>query len=575
MRNWLFLLVFIGLRANSQTLVVDAAGHGDFTTVQAAINSLPDSAPVPRRIVIRNGIYHEKLFIEKNNLILEGEDRAKTILTFAIARDAWRCDHKDDWGVATLNLKGSDITLLNLSIVNSYGFDNKAASMAVPCGVDSVKVVGRQGHQMALRSLGTTRLKVINCTLRAFGGDTVSPWNVTAGMFYFKDCFMEGGVDFYCPRGWAYAEHCTFLTDNGPACIWHDGSVDPDSKTVLKDCTFTGYDGFKLGRYHRDAQFYLIDCHFAGNMADTDIYLVPTPLAPRWGHRVYYAGCDKKGRAYTWYADNLDKAPGAPHPQDITPDWVFHNQWKPADTTGNDKTVLLDYYFNNERHKDATGASVRYHYTWEDTANSGFSTWGQLFRMNGAHTDSLPTAPTASTLKKASVYIIVDPDDDREVPSPNYPDEHDITAIANWVEAGGVLVLMSNDSANCEFPHFNRLAARFGIHFNFDDYHKVAGNNYEMGAFLLPDNDTIFRTTKKIFIKELSTLQLSGAAHPVYTDSGHVIMAVARIGKGTVFAVGDPWFYNEYINGRKLPADFENYNAARDLAQWLLTKAKN
>jgi unsaturated rhamnogalacturonyl hydrolase len=236
------------------------------------------------------------------------------------------------------------------------------------------------------------------------------------------------------------------------------------------------------------------------------------------------------------------------------------------------KTVMLDYYFNNEHRRDASGVSVRYHYTWEDTANSGFSTWGRIFRAAGAHTDSLPVAPTLENLKNASVYIIVDPDDEKEVPAPNYPDEHDIAAIGHWVKAGGVLVLMSNDSANCEFPHFNHLAEHFGIHFNFNDYHKVTGNHYEMGAFTLPENDTIFRTTKKIYIKELSTLQLSGAARPVYVDSGNTIMAVARIGKGAVFAVGDPWFYNEYIDDRKLPADFQNYNAAGDLARWLLNQ---
>jgi unsaturated rhamnogalacturonyl hydrolase len=236
------------------------------------------------------------------------------------------------------------------------------------------------------------------------------------------------------------------------------------------------------------------------------------------------------------------------------------------------KTVMLDYYFNNERHKDAAGNLVRYHYTWEDTANTGFSTWGRIFHAAGAYTDSLPVAPTTANLERASIYIIVDPDDEKEVPFPNYPTETDIAAIENWVRAGGVLVLMGNDSANCEFPHFNHLAERFGIHFNFNDYHKVTGNHYEMGAFRIPENDTIFRTTKKIYIKELSTLQLTGVARPIFTDSGNTIMAVARIGKGTVFAVGDPWFYNEYTDGRKLPADFQNYNAAGDLARWLLNQ---
>jgi unsaturated rhamnogalacturonyl hydrolase len=238
-----------------------------------------------------------------------------------------------------------------------------------------------------------------------------------------------------------------------------------------------------------------------------------------------------------------------------------------------EKTVLLDYYFNNERRKDITGTSIRYHYTWEDRANSGFSLWGHLFRQYGAHTDSLPVAPTAENLKKAAVYIIVDPDDDREVPDPHYLMPVEIGVIGDWVKAGGVLVLMSNDSANAEFEHFNVLAGTFGIQFNFDDYHKVIGNNYAMGAFTFTGKDVIFRTAHKVYIKELSTLGLRPPAQAQYTDDGHVILAVARVGKGTVFAVGDPWFYNEYTDGRKLPPDFENYNAARDLAQWLLRQA--
>ncbi|HEY6900887.1 MAG TPA: pectate lyase [Puia sp.] len=292
-------------------VVVDASGHGDFVTVQAAINSLPGGGG---RIFIRKGVYHEQLFIEKDNIILEGESREGTIITFSLARDDWRKEHKDDWGVATMNLRGSDITLKNLTVQNMYGFESS---------------VNREGHQMALRSFQTTRLKVLNCILKAYGGDTVSPWNVGAGMFYFKDCVMEGGVDFYCPRGWAYAEHCSFIADCGPACIWHDGSADSDSRTVLVDCSFSGYDGFKLGRYHRDAQFYLIRCKFAQNMADQDIYLVPTENTIRWGRRVYYYGCHKEGKEYAWYRDNISLAPGAPSPDKVDADWVFRGKWNP------------------------------------------------------------------------------------------------------------------------------------------------------------------------------------------------------------------------------------------------------
>ena len=52
-----------------------------------------------------------------------------------------------------------------------------------------------------------------------------------------------------------------------------------------------------------------------------------------------------------------------------------------------------------------------------------------------------------------------------------------------------------------------------------------------------------------------------------------MIMAVAKFGRGTVFAVGDPWLYNEYVDGRKLPPEFDNGKAAKDLARWLIAQS--
>jgi len=310
-------------------IIVDTNGKGDFKTIQEAINSLSDYSNEIRTIFIKNGIYKEKIYLEKNNVILEGEDRDKTVLSQAIARDEWRCSNADDWGVATLNLKGSDITLKNLTIENSYGFDNDK-DITIACESDTVKhekKIRKDGHQMALRSFTTTRLKVIHCKLKAFGGDTVSPWNVEAGLFYFKDCVMEGGVDFYCPRGWAYAENCTFIAHTGKASIWHDGSKDEDSKTVLKHCSFKGFEGFMLGRYHRDAQFYLIDCSFAKEMADTNIYRVKTTNTIQWGDRIYYYNCHRDVGDYKWFENNLYKAKGNPVAANIDAAWVFGDRW--------------------------------------------------------------------------------------------------------------------------------------------------------------------------------------------------------------------------------------------------------
>jgi PelA/Pel-15E family pectate lyase len=168
----------------------------------------------------------------------------------------------------------------------------------------------------------------------------VSPWNTEDGFFYFKDCIMEGGVDFYCPRGWAWAENCTFIAHGNTAAIWHDGSKYEDSKTVLVNCVFTGDPGFKLGRYHRDAQFYIINGRFAKEMADAPIYLNPSNPQNeiKWGRRVYFYNAVKEGPSFSWLANNLSTAKGNLKPENITLSWLFGGKWMP-DTTHVDPKI--------------------------------------------------------------------------------------------------------------------------------------------------------------------------------------------------------------------------------------------
>jgi len=240
----------------------------------------------------------------------------------------------------------------------------------------------------------------------------------------------------------------------------------------------------------------------------------------------------------------------------------------------NAQKVTLDYYFNHEVHKTASGKIERYHYLWEEKANSGFSIFGEAFKREGATLDTLGNAPTTANLKGTAIYIIVDPDTKKESPNPNYIEQKDINEIAAWVKSGGVLVMMANDSANVELPHFNNLAAKFGMHFNNDmQNHVINDDHFEDGAIITTDNP-VFKTASKIFMKDACSIALTGAAKAVLRNSGGaVIIATTKYGEGTVFAVGDPWLYDEYTNGR-LPASFENDKAANDVAAWLIRQVK-
>ncbi|MFL6227204.1 MAG: DUF4350 domain-containing protein [Pyrinomonadaceae bacterium] len=241
---------------------------------------------------------------------------------------------------------------------------------------------------------------------------------------------------------------------------------------------------------------------------------------------------------------------------------------------GKGKTVLLDSYFNSETKKDATGRLMPFHYKWDEQPNSGFSFWGDIFRSLGASTETLAVAPTSQSLARADIYIIVDPDTPAENENPHYVEAADAKAIADWVKSGGVLVLMGNDKGNAEFEHFNRLAGQFGIRFNEDSRNRVQADDYATGRIVVPAAHAIFETARELYLKEISTLAVAPPARASIVDHGDVILAVSKFGRGTVFAVGDPWLYNEYVDGRKLPAEFDNYKAAQDLSRWLIRQAR-
>lgn len=234
------------------------------------------------------------------------------------------------------------------------------------------------------------------------------------------------------------------------------------------------------------------------------------------------------------------------------------------------KTVLLDNYFNHELKKDVTGKEISWHYTWDEQDNGGYSLFGKIFNRYGAKTKMLTHAPTLQNLQHANVYIIVDPDTEKETAKPSYIKQKDINAIYKWVKDGGVLLLFGNDLGNVDFKHFNQLAKKFGFQFNYDSRNRVTGNKFEMGTLTVSPDNLIFKTAKKIYIKEYASQSVMYPSKAIFTDGDIVVMSVSKIGRGAVFAVGDPWFYNEYLDGRKLPAGIDNYKAAEDLIKWAL-----
>ncbi|MGH9590815.1 MAG: glycoside hydrolase family 88/105 protein [Terracidiphilus sp.] len=237
---------------------------------------------------------------------------------------------------------------------------------------------------------------------------------------------------------------------------------------------------------------------------------------------------------------------------------------------GRGDTVMVDGWFNSQKRMDPTGHEIYFHYKWNEESDPGFSLWGHAFRNFGARTTALYAEPTVENLQPAQVYTIASPDNLDKNPQAHFANDTDAKEIAKWVKAGGVLAILENDTSFADLDHFNVVSEKFGIHFNSVLRMHVVGTDWAMGRFVIDGKDPIFHHPHTAYVKDVCTISVKPPAVPVYTHDGDVFMAVAKYGKGTVYAMVDPWFYNEYTNGLKLPPEYDNYAAGVELAKWLL-----
>jgi pectinesterase len=292
--------------AQGLELRVASDGSARFASIQAALDAIPWQETRWVVIHVGPGVYKEKLRIQKPRVILKGAGRDKTRIEYPQLRGDYE-KAPDKLGPGVVNIFADEIVLDSLTVANTYG------------------AVGP--HQFALYGNGD-RIALTNSDFVGEGGDTVALWESLYGCYYHENCSFRGAVDFVCPRGWCFITRSRFYEVAKSAAIWHDGRCWKDYKLVVTDSEFDGVPGWELGRYHNDAQLYLLRCRFSAAMADRPI--AQASQAPlKWGERVYFYDCHREGGDYPWMRDNLASAEGAPKPEDVTPAWVFGARWDP------------------------------------------------------------------------------------------------------------------------------------------------------------------------------------------------------------------------------------------------------
>lgn len=212
--------------------VVAKDGSGDFETVQAAIDAVPDFRDAETRILITNGTYEEKLVLpaSKTNVTFVGEDADRTVLTY------------DDYN-GKQNRFGEEIGTTGSSSFFLFGDGFTARNVTFR------NAAGRVGQAVAIRVDGD-RAVFENC--RFLGNQDTLYTHGRDSRQYYRNCHIEGTVDFVF--GWATA----VFRDCDVVCKGDGGYVtaastpeEHDFGYVFDGCRIVGdvpEDSFHLGR---------------------------------------------------------------------------------------------------------------------------------------------------------------------------------------------------------------------------------------------------------------------------------------------------------------------------------------
>lgn len=173
-------------------IVVDKNGSGNYTTVQAAVNSLGSNSSSAKTIYIKNGTYKEVVTIPSgvSNLTIIGE--SKDVIDNYNGKSNGNGGTYGTGGSASVFIKGSDISVSNVTFKNSFEEKGNSNEQAV-----------------ALNATGN-RIKFYNCNFLG-NQDTLL---CDGGTQYFYKCLISGDVDFIFGRSQAVFEGCEIRSLN-------------------------------------------------------------------------------------------------------------------------------------------------------------------------------------------------------------------------------------------------------------------------------------------------------------------------------------------------------------------------
>jgi len=215
-------------------VVVAADGTGDYETIQAAIDAVPQSTSESAHwtIAVQPGTYRERVYIqrEKRFVDLVGSDPERVIITYDLHASMKGPDGLPigTFRTPTVQVDADDFTAENITFENTAGPVGQALALRV------------DGDRVAFR----------NCRFLGWQ-DTIL---LNRGRQYFEDSFITGHVDFVFGGATAWFERCRLHCRRDGYITAASTPAEARNGFVFANGSITGEPGARtyLGRPWRD-----------------------------------------------------------------------------------------------------------------------------------------------------------------------------------------------------------------------------------------------------------------------------------------------------------------------------------
>jgi pectinesterase len=176
-----------------------------YRDIADALSAVPLGNTEEYSIFIKNGIYYEKLIIDKPYISLIGDDKEKTVITYDDANGTKKPDGNSTYGTtgsASVTVKANNFNAENITFENGFNYPENH----VKAKDDASKIVGEQAVALKTEA-GSNKAVFKNCIFAGYQ-DTLF---AGSGTQYYKNCHIIGHIDFIFGAGQAVFDECDII----------------------------------------------------------------------------------------------------------------------------------------------------------------------------------------------------------------------------------------------------------------------------------------------------------------------------------------------------------------------------